>query len=298
MKEWWGEFVEHDGLIRRDRVLAEVDPDRLLVALRSGRLRRVQRGIYLPRTVEYVPWAAARAALISSGIPDAVASHRTAGRLHLLALPEERRCEDVTVALTANRKDRKDLAFHTRSLKLGETLIAGIVPVTSIPRTLADLAESLDRFAAVWALDDAMRRKLCTRLDIERAVSSWRGGAGCRLVPLRLGEADGMAESVLETTGRLKLKDAGVPLPVPQYRVYASGGREVARLDGAYPECKLGLEYDGRSVHDTPDAVFRDRARQNDLAALGWMLLRFTWWDVMADGAHFVRTVERTIRAA
>ena len=65
MHEWWVSLLEPDGLLLRDRVLTAVDPDDLLTALRSGRLRRIQRGIYLPRRVEATPTVFARAALLS-----------------------------------------------------------------------------------------------------------------------------------------------------------------------------------------------------------------------------------------
>lgn len=291
MDEWWEQYIEPDGLVMRDKVLADVDPDRLLVAMRSGRLRRVQRGIYVPRTVEYTPVAAARAAATSSGIADAVASHRTAARCHALALPAERRCEDVTVPSSVNRKDRKDLCFHRRGLNLGDVVLMRGVPVSALPRTVADLACWLDRLPAVWLIDDAMRRGLCGRADIISVVRTWRGGAGCGTALRRVREADGRSESVLETAGRLALLDGGVRLPVAQYEVRASDGRLVARLDGAYPEHKLGLEYDGGKVHGAVDALYRDRARQNELARMGWTLLRFTWWDVTGDTRRFVRTV-------
>ena len=46
MEQWWTELAEPDGLILRERVFsAGVDPDKLVVALRTGRLFRVQRGV-------------------------------------------------------------------------------------------------------------------------------------------------------------------------------------------------------------------------------------------------------------
>ncbi|MGH3519379.1 MAG: DUF559 domain-containing protein [Haloechinothrix sp.] len=291
MDEWWSEFVEPDGLVLRDRVLATVDPDKLLVALRSGRLRRVQRGIYVPRAVEYRPLAAARAAVMSSGVAEAVASHRTAGRLRAVELPLERRCEDVTVPMRRRKKNRADLRFHTRRLNRGDVELHDGVPVTSIPRTLADLACDLARLPAVWALDDALRRQLCECGDIVRVVQQWAGGSGCALAEQRLAESDGVAESILETAGRLALRDAELPLPIPQYKVYSAQGRLVARLDGAYPERRLGIEYDGKSTHSLPRALLYDRERQNALMAMGWTVLRFTWWDVVHDPGRFVAAV-------
>lgn len=295
MDEWWVALLEPDGLLLRDRALGEVDPDRLLVALRSGRLRRVQRGVYIPRNVELRPLVAARAAILSSGVRTAVASHETAARVHGISVPGGRRCEHVTVRLELRRKDRKDLKFHTRGLALGDTCSFEGVPVTSAARTLADLACMLDRVPAVWAIDDALRERICTREQLEQVTETWRGGAGSHAASVRLGEADGRAESMLETAGRLTLADAGLPPPVAQLEVRSPGGQIVGRLDHAYPDHQVALEYDGRSVHEAPTALYRDRSRQNALAALGWTVLRFTWWDVTEDPRRFTQSVARTL---
>jgi hypothetical protein len=86
-----------------------------------------------------------------------------------------------------------------------------------------------------------------------------------------LGHADGVAESILETAGRLVLRDRGVPpLPIPQYHLRGPEGPLVARLDGAYLREKVALEFDGADPHGLPEAVFRDRWRQNGLPELGW----------------------------
>ena len=295
MNEWWLPMLESDGLLLRDRALAEVDPDRLLVALRSGRLKRVQRAVYLPRNIELRPLTAARAAILSSGVPTAVASHETAARVHGIALPEGRRCEHVTVPLEKRRKDRKDLRFHVRSIALGDTCSMEGIPVTSIVRTLADLACLLDRVPAVWAIDDALRERICTRDEIVEVIGTWRGGPGSHAARLRLAEADGMAESPLETAARLAIADAQLPPPVAQHEVRSPDGQLVARLDHAYPGHRVALEYDGRSVHDAPAALYRDRGRQNALIALGWTVLRFVWWDVVDDPGRFTRSVRQLL---
>ncbi|MGH3687062.1 MAG: DUF559 domain-containing protein [Pseudonocardiaceae bacterium] len=295
MHEWWVDLLEPDGLLLRERALASVDPDNLLTALRSGRLRRIQRGIYLPRRVEATPLVVARAALLSSGVVGAVPSHQTAARIHQIAVPEDR-VQHVTVAREQRRRDRPDLRFHTRSLGCGEVERRDSVPVTSVARTLADLPTSLERLRAVWALDDALRRRLCTKGDVSAVIERWRGGAGCVVARQRLDEADGVAESILETAGRLVLRDRGVPLPIPQYQLWAPDGTLVARLDGAYLREKVALEYDGADPHGLPEAVFRDRWRQNGLPELGWTVLRFTWWDVMRDPDGVAAIVQRTLR--
>ena len=288
-------MLERDGLLLRDRALADVEPDQLLVALRCGRLRRIQRGVYVPRSTELKPITAARAAIISSGVSKAVASHGTAARAHGLTVAGPSRVEHVTVPLEKRKKKRRELEFHTRALQVGDVVVMESVPVTSIGRTVTDLACQLDRFAAVWMIDDAMRCGVCARADLESIASSWRGGLGSGVVKQRIGEADGVSESILETAARLTLADAGVPLPIPQLEVSSGGGEFVARLDGGYPRDRVALEFDGRSVHDAPAAVHRDRRRQNRLAALGWTVLRFTWWDVVDDPKGFVSAVRAAL---
>lgn len=295
MNEWWISLLEPDGLLLRDKALTEVDPDNLLTALRSGRLRRIQRGIYLPRRVEATPLVLARAALLSSDTPGAVASHQTAARLHQIAVPEGDRVQHVTVTREQRRRNRPDLHFHTRSLGCGEVERRDGVPVTSIARTLADLTTSVERVRAVWALDDALRRGLGTKSDVIAVIERWRGGVGCVSARERLDEADGVAESILETAGRLVLQDRRVPLPVPQHELWAPDGTLLARLDGAYLREKVALEFDGADPHGLPEAVFRDRWRQNGLPELGWTVLRFTWWDVMRDPDRVAETVRRTL---
>jgi REase_MTES_1575 len=295
MDEWWKPLLEHDGLLLRDEVLAaDIDPDVLLSALRSCRLRRVQRAVYAPRSVELVPLALARAAVISSGVPDAVASHLTAARVHGIARPAGRHPEHVTVQRGVRRRDRRDLLFHGRALRLGDVEVRDGVALTTVPRTLVDLAGSQPRLHAVWAIDDALRRGLCRRDQLDSASLRYSSRAGAESVA-RIAEADGMAESILETAGRLALIDRDVPLPVPQYCVLDTDGSLIARLDGGYPRRRLGLEFDGREVHGRPEAAFQDRRRQNRLEQLGWHILRFTWWDVVHDPDTFANDVRRAL---
>ena len=67
---------------------------------------------------------------------------------------------------------------------------------------------------------------------------------------------------------------AGLPRPEQQHPVRA-GGRTY-RLDLAYPQAQLAIEYDGWDFHSTREAFDRDRARANDLELAGWRILRFT----------------------
>ncbi|WP_231114475.1 endonuclease domain-containing protein, partial [Lentzea aerocolonigenes] len=295
MDEWIDDVIEHDGLILRERALCQgVDPDQIMKALRTGRIRRVQRCVYVRRGTEAAPLALARAAVLSSGVADAVASHQTAARVHAIAVPDGRWPEHITVARNERRIRRRELICHGRALAQGDVELRDDVPVTTAVRSLLDMSAEVPRLNAVWAIDDAVRRGVVSARQIAMSLATRPGGRGDGVIKLRVAESDGQAESILETAGRLALKDAGVELPTAQHEVFA-GGELVARLDAAYPERQLGLEFDGAAVHEAPRAVYRDRQRQNRLLQLGWTLLRFTWWDVVHDPAGFVATVRRAL---
>ncbi|SFB27310.1 Transcriptional regulator, AbiEi antitoxin, Type IV TA system [Amycolatopsis marina] len=290
-----GDVRESDGLILRDNALhAGVDPDQIMKALRTGRLRRLQRGIYICRADEVTPLALARAAVLTTGIADAVASHHTAARVHGIPLPDGRGPEHVTVARTQRRIRRKELVFHSREMDLGDVDVHRGVPVTRPPRTLIDLLPVIEETAAVWAVDDSLRRRLVGRTELLTALDARPGAPGDALARTRVLSADGKAESLLETAGRLALRNSEVPLPEAQYRVVAHDG-SVFYLDGAYPEHMVGLEFDGQGVHSEPEALYRDRWRQNLLVAEGWTILRFTWWDIMHGKARFVASVRSAL---
>jgi very-short-patch-repair endonuclease len=53
---------------------------------------------------------------------------------------------------------------------------------------------------------------------------------------------------------------------------------------------------DGSAAHDDPHALYRDRLRQNELTALGWTVLRFTWADVVRSPAYVVNAIAHAIR--
>ncbi|MCK9877598.1 DUF559 domain-containing protein [Frankia sp. Ag45/Mut15] len=75
-------------------------------------------------------------------------------------------------------------------------------------------------------------------------------------------------------------------------------GSIVARLDFAWPTALLALEADGVGPHSEPQALFRDRHRQNQLVHLGWEVLRFTFLDATAHARRLTETVRAALRDA
>ena len=95
-----------------------------------------------------------------------------------------------------------------------------------------------------------------------------------------VGLADERAESPPESVLRVVLRCAGLA-PVPQYVVRDAEGRFVARVDLAFPDVRIAVEYDG-AWHGRPGELARDRRRHNALVAAGWTVVHITAADMHA----------------
>jgi hypothetical protein len=126
--------------------------------------------------------------------------------------------------------------------------------------------------------------------EVQDAVARLPRSRGSRVARDVVGLADGLAESPPETRVRLLMRRAGLPSPEAQYRVFDDAGF-VARLDFAYPELKLAIEYDG-AWHGRPGALGRDRSRLNRLFEAGWEVVFVTAAD-MHDPDGLLRRIIR-----
>jgi len=147
---------------------------------------------------------------------------------------------------------------------------------------------------AVVLLDRLLSGGMVRLSDVRDAVadlSRARGSAQARRVAALAAE---FADSPQETRLRLVLVRAGFPAPVPQFRVFDAEGF-VARVDLAYPELRIGIEYDGL-WHAEHRAFVHDRRRLNRLVAAGWLVLHVTVEDLRRPERLLARL--RALRAS
>ncbi|GAB2928582.1 DUF559 domain-containing protein [Micromonospora polyrhachis] len=169
------------------------------------------------------------------------------------------------------------------------TRFAGL-PVTTPVRTAFDLGRRTPRSQAVIALDALLHRRVVKREKLRAYLDEHAGWPGMPLLREVLALAEPLAESPMETRLRLLLVDAGLPRPIAQHEIRAPTGRFVARVDLAYPDSRIAIEYEGD--HHRERAQFRrDVTRLNALRAAGWLVLRFTADDVLRKPARVVREV-------
>ncbi|UOY01426.1 endonuclease domain-containing protein [Blastococcus sp. PRF04-17] len=255
-------------------------------AIRSGRLTRHQLqssawqrlfpDVYacagLPVTHELRTLAATRFLL-----PGAVASGRSAAVLWGVELAGPDDPVELTVAPVCRGGSVRGVLVSRRALLEEHVFGRRGVPTTTAMRTALDLASIRPLDEAVVALDQFLAPGLVF-LDEVRAAAAGLLGRDCRWVRRVVQLADGLAASPQETRLRLLLMRAGLPAPVAQYRV-RTATRLVARVDFAWPEHRIALEYEGK-WHGEPQNVEKDRRRLNDLSAMGWQVIFVTAADL------------------
>lgn len=203
--------------------------------------------------------------------------------LHISAVPPAR--EPRTRGVVGHR-----LALDSDDITLLDEL-----PVASRTATWAQLAESLrveDLVAAGdWILSQGDSR---AELDAVARTARRRGAVALReaVALVRHG-----SESPRESIVRCILVRADLPEPELNWTLCTHAGTFVARLDMAYPQHRVAVEYDGRQ-HADPEQFRRDADRWRAIAEEGWTLIRVVAHHLAAPQHDIVGPVRRALRAA
>lgn len=255
-----------------------------------GRLVPLRRGVYRPCGASETWLMTAMAAVLVAG-PYAVLSHRSAARLWGFAVP------DIThIEITAPRRVRiKGVVSHCHSLSPRETTVHDQIPVTSVERTLVDMAEYTSPGELGQLIDDAWRRGLTTARRVAAVLSAHEGPGRRRRETVRKALAERGAgyhpgANAWEQEMDRRWDELGLPASVRQYKVRLKDGRHYI-LDRAIVDLKIGVEWNGRGTHGTRSGFAYDSNRRNDLTRAGWLILDFTPYSS-------VRTIVSTVMSA
>jgi hypothetical protein len=203
--------------------------------------------------------------------------------------------EDLELVLPPSRRIRPRAGLRVRGdvLPPEEIVATSLGPATSAARTAFDLARGLPTPAAVPRLDALLRATGIDRGQVRAVAAAHPRARGRRRVDATLDLVDPGAASPKESELRLAIVMAGLPRPVTQYPVRAPDGRVVAWLDLAWPERRVGAEYDGAD-HRTRHRHERDLARHNALRSLGWVVIQVDAAQLRHPG-RVVAMVSRTL---
>ncbi|MGY1787180.1 hypothetical protein [Geodermatophilus sp. SYSU D00698] len=245
--------------------------------LRSTAWQRLFRDVYACSSVPVTHEVRAGAAALLL-MPGAVVSGRSAAVLW--GVDAAGPADDVELTLPPGSPASTASGIRVRrwGLSADQVTTRRGVPVTNPETTAVDIGRRSGPLEESVALVDALIACRATSLDDVRTTAAAATGPGCRRARRVADLADGLAESPRETRLRL-LHASRLPRPVAQHIVLDGDGRFVARVDLAWPEQRLAVEYEGRG-HGRPQQVAPDRARLDRLTAAGWRVVFVTAEDL------------------
>ena len=172
------------------------------------------------------------------------------------------------------------------------TVLDGIT-ITVPARTWIDCAPLVSYTDLVAMGDAILRSGLASLAELSAMVTWGRGRRGIRVARRALPILDAGAESPPESWVRALLIDDGIPRPMCNLEVAVDGW--TFRLDLAWPDRKVAVEYDGEEHHG-PDQAGHDRWRRALLRKAGWTIIVVRKAD-FADFGAVVAVVRNALRA-
>ena len=234
------------------------------------------------------------AAVLAAG-DGAVASHMSAAglwRLDGIAGPDD----EVEVTVRRPRDPRAVPGIVHRTLDLGPADVEPrqLIPRTTAARTLLDLAGRVSPGQLEAALDDAERRGLVWRPHLRWRSEELRrrGRRGVPALARLLDRTDGrpLGDSWLEQAAIRHIVTAGLPVPRVQVRKRKVGGG-IARVDLFWDDARLVVELAGHGTHSTRRQRQADAERSARLGLGGWLVVEFTYEDVVERPDYVVEMI-------
>ena len=284
------------GLATRRELLAEIPSSVLDGFIGRRTLSRVLPHVYCRAGVRVTDGLLLRAALRHAG-PPAALSHTTA--LAVWGLVPVERPLHMTIDQSIRRAGATDVVVHRRLRfrpEAPQCVVRNGLLITALPRSLVDAWPLLPVAERRPLLLDVGRRRLVLPEDLRAALAERPNVGGHRALTEAIALVEDGCQSELEAHGVLNVfRHSSLPRSVGQHRLALTGG--TISLDRAWPEVKLAVELDGARHHTSPEDRRRDLARDRDLAAMGWVVLRFTYADVLRDPEMARRRVREVYAA-
>ncbi|HEX6697457.1 MAG TPA: type IV toxin-antitoxin system AbiEi family antitoxin domain-containing protein [Solirubrobacteraceae bacterium] len=258
---------------------------------RRRRVQVVHRGVYALGHTALRAEGHRLAAVLARG-PGAVLSHRTAAAHWGLLRTDQTR---IDVTAPRGRHGAPGIRLHrSRSLDAQDTTHHEGIPITTVSRTLLDLAATARPSELERALAQAERLQLYDHRATERTIAANNGHRGTRVLAQATTRTPKWTRNEWEAEFLALIRKAGLPEPEVNQAFHAEDhGR--CEPDYHWPEHRVIVETDGFKTHGTRAAFRADRAKDAALTAAGHRVLRFTRDD---DPALAVERVEQTLRVA
>jgi predicted transcriptional regulator of viral defense system/very-short-patch-repair endonuclease len=241
--------------------------------VRAGRLHRLHHGVYAVGHMVVKREGRWLAAVLACG-DGAVLSHRSAAA-HWGLLHSEATRTDITVPRrrAANATIRPHIS---RSLIARDTTTRQGIPITSVARTLLDLAATVKPHHLERALAQAEHLELYDHRAITDLLARSNGHRGQKALTEATALDPRLTKSEWEVRMLRLVRTAALPEPLVNLPFDAPDYGE-CKPDFHWPAHRLIVETDGWRTHRTRAALESDRAKDAALTAAGYRVVRFTW---------------------
>lgn len=286
---------DHGCFTRHEALMLGYHDHAIAMLVKSGAWVRVRRGAYVLGDDWAVLTSNGRYAVLCRAAlrqarTDVVLSHISSANEHGAPLWDMDLTQvHLTRADARAGRAEAGIVQHRGRLEPGDVLHCDGIATMSATRTALELTTVLDVEHALVEIDHLLHRELTTPALLRERYASMTEWPRTLTTDLVLRLADGRSESVGETRARYLCWAQHLPAPIPNYAIRDANGREIARVDLAWPALGVFLEFDGRVKYEerrregetVTDCVLREKARESLICELtSWRCIRVVWADL------------------
>jgi len=237
------------------------------------------------------------AAVLALAGPGAVGSHHSAATIH--GLDQLGRLPSLTAVThprgSASRTGRPGVRVHVAALPDAHVTVRGGVRVTSVARTVVDLARTSSFRSGVVVADSALRVKLTSKDELRSVLTACASWPGIRQARLVIEFSDALSESALESISRVAFRDHGLPAPELQAWVGGDVG-VIGRADFLWRRYATVGEADGAVKYAKPGLAISQLRRDASLRAAGFEVVHFTWDEIVRVPGQVAASIRAAFR--
>jgi very-short-patch-repair endonuclease len=280
---------QHGRVARRQLLALGLGTEAIKYRLARSWLHEEYRGVYALGHAAPTREGRWMAAVLAGG-PDAKLSHGPAAALWAI---RSSGASLIDVTTPRSQRPRRGIRFHRSPLPEDEVTVHDGIPVTTVPRTLFDLAAVLTPRQLERTLGEAEVLRLWDELSLLDLLQRYPRRHGSRTVRavLDLREAGAtITRSELEVLFLEFVDRTGLRRPETNQEI------EGFEVDCVWRAERAVVELDARSTHATIAAFERDRERDRVLLAAGWRTVRVTWKQLQFAADRLEADLRRLLR--
>lgn len=228
----------------------------------------------------------------------AAASHRSAALIHGLDVLGRPPADAIWLTRSpggrGSRSSPAGLHLHNAELPAEHVTTCHGIPVTTVARTVVDIARASPFRDGVVIADSALHARKTTKAELEAVVAHCRRWPGASRAERVVAFSDRLAESVLESVSRVVFHERGLPLPALQVNV--GGASYIGRVDFLWPEYATIAEADGALKYADTRRAIEQLKRDQLLRNAGFEVVHYTWSQIFQEPDQVVSWIWTAFR--